>query len=169
MSSPEKLPDDWRSNEGNASNGQESPPTDKAGEREFDVFLCHNDADKPAIRWIAANLRRRDILPWLDEDELQPGRPWQDELEKQIEHIKAIAVFVGPKGIGPWQNHEMHALIYEFMERQRPVIPVLLPGAVTPSLPLFLKRLTWVKMRKKDSASIDRLVWGITGQKPSRP
>ena len=162
MSSPEESTRDWRSREGDQ-------PTDQGSGREFDVFLCHNAVDKPMIRWVAERLRERGIRPWLDEDELQPGRPWQDELDKQIEHIETVAVFVGPKGIGPWQNHEMNALIYEFMERQRPIIPVLLPGATAPPLPLFLRRLTWVKLRKKDSVGIDLLVWGITGQRPQRP
>src|ERR1700722_19453942 len=110
---------------------------------DFDVFLCHNAADKPMVRWIAERLRDRDVLPWLDEDELRPGRSWQDELEEQIERIKAAAVFVGPTGLGPWQNREMRAFINEFVVRQCPVIPVLLPGAVTPVLPVFLKGLTW--------------------------
>ena len=58
----------------------------------FDVFLCHNAADKPAVRWTAERLRERGILPWLDESELPPGRPWQEELERQIGNIGAAAV-----------------------------------------------------------------------------
>jgi hypothetical protein len=66
----------------------------------FDVFLCHNSADKLAVRWTAERLRERGIRPWLDEDELRPGRSWQEELEKLIEHINAAAVFVGPVELG---------------------------------------------------------------------
>jgi len=42
---------------------------------EFDVFLCHNWADKPAVRQIANALKVHGILPWLDEWELPPGQP----------------------------------------------------------------------------------------------
>lgn len=56
---------------------------------DFDVFLCHNVADKPAVRWAAERLRERGILPWLDERELQPGLPWQEELERQIGNIRS--------------------------------------------------------------------------------
>ncbi|HEY2261617.1 MAG TPA: toll/interleukin-1 receptor domain-containing protein, partial [Streptosporangiaceae bacterium] len=135
---------------------------------EFDVFLCHNHEDKLIIRWIGEQLRERGILPWLDEDELPPGRSWQEELERQIEHIKAAAVFVGPSGIGPWQNREMRAFLDEFVKRGCPVIPVLLPGADTPTLPVFLRGLTWVNLRAKDAVGIDRLIWGVTGRKPRR-
>jgi TIR domain len=135
---------------------------------EFDVFLCHNAADKPMVRWVAERLRERGILSWLDEDELPPGRSWQEELEQQIEHIKAAAVFVGPNGLGPWQNREMRAFLSEFVVRQCPVIPVLLPSAATPALPVFLRGLTWVDLQAQDSTGIDRLIWGITGRKPRK-
>lgn len=134
---------------------------------DFDVFLCHNGDDKPAVRWTAERLREHGILPWLDENELRPGRPWQEELEDKIGSIRSAAVFVGPSGIGPWQNQELRAFLREFTDRSCPVIPVLLPGAQTPSLPVFLQGMTWVDLRARDPGEIDRLVWGITGRKPA--
>ncbi len=135
---------------------------------DFDVFLCHNVADKPAVRWTADRLREQGILPWLDEAELQPGRPWQEELERQIGRIRAAAVFVGPNGLGPWQNQELMAFLREFAQRQCPVIPVLLPGATAPALPLFLQAMTWVDLRAQEPTQIERLIWGITGNKPGQ-
>ena len=131
---------------------------------DFDVFLCHNSADKPTVRQIANRLREHGILPWLDEAELPPGRDWQEELERRIGGIRAAAVFVGPNGIGPWQNRELRAFLNEFAERGCPVIPVLLPGAVAPRLPVFLRGMTWVDLRAQDG--IELLIWGITGRKP---
>ena len=61
----------------------------------FDVFLCHNSEDKPAVREIAQQLREKDIKPWLDEEQIRPGTSWQTALERQIENIKSAAVFVG--------------------------------------------------------------------------
>jgi hypothetical protein len=57
----------------------------------------------------------------------------------------------------------------EFVKRKLPVIPVLLPGAPQlPELPLFLKAFTWVDLRGGfTDDGLDRLVWGITGQKPA--
>jgi GTPase SAR1 family protein len=134
---------------------------------DFDVFLCHNGDDKPAVRSVAKRLREQGILPWLDEDELIPGRPWQEELERQIGNIRAAAVFVGPGGIGPWQNRELRAFLNEFAKRACPVIPVLLPEATAPELPIFLREMTWVDLRDQDG--IERLVWGITGRRPNEP
>ncbi len=130
---------------------------------DFDVFLCHHGDDKEAVRQMARQLREHGILPWLDETDLIPGRPWQEELERQISHIRAAAVFVGPSGVGPWQNHEIWAFLSEFSDRKCPVIPVLLPEATAPKLPLFLRNMTWVDFSKP--GGIERLIWGITGRK----
>lgn len=74
---------------------------------QFDVFLCHNSEDKPFIRDIARQLRAQNLTPWLDEEQLIPGRDWLDILEQDIERIKTVAVFVGKAGVGPWQRREI--------------------------------------------------------------
>ena len=54
------------------------------------------------------------------------------------------------------------------MKDKRPVIPVLMPGAPSqPDLPMFLGNRTWVDLRSGFSTDgLDKLVWGITGNKP---
>lgn len=132
----------------------------------FDVFLCHNSIDKPEVRRVANLLRARGINPWLDEEQLRPGLPWQELLEQNIESIRAAAVFVGKQGIGPWQNAEMRAYLNNFVERRIPVIPVILETAEEdPMLPMFLRSVTWVDFRKNVPDQLDRLIWGITGKK----
>jgi GTPase SAR1 family protein len=131
---------------------------------DFDVFLCHNVADKPAVRELGLDLRKRGLLPWLDEEQLRPGRPWQQELERVIDSIGTAALLVGPRGVGPWQNQEIMAFLRMFVERDCPVIPVLLPGGHRPDLPLLLHGMTWVDLAADDA--LDRLVWGITGERP---
>ena len=134
--------------------------------REFAVFLCHNMVDKPAVKKIGEQLKEHGILPWLDEWELQPGLPWQQVLEKQIEHIKAAAVFIGKSGRGPWQDMGLSAFIRQFVKRKCPVIPVILPDCdVVPPLPTFLEGMTWVDFRKQDPDPMKGLIWGITGER----
>ncbi len=137
--------------------------------KDFDVFLCHNEQDKPFVKSIAEQLMEKEILPWLDEWETQPGRRWQRVLEDQIEHIQSAAVFVGKDGVGPWQNPELHAYLSEFINRGCSVIPVILPECETvPPLPIFLKSMRWVDFRKTDPDPLKNLMWGITGKHPGR-
>ena len=134
---------------------------------QFDVFLCHNSKDKPQVKKIAEQLQQYDLKPWLDIWELPPGRSWQRLLEQQIEQISSAAVFVGQDGFGPWQQQELYAFLSEFVNRDCPVIPILLPNAPTkPELPVFLRQFTWVDFRISDPDPMYRLRWGITGKKP---
>ena len=139
----------------------------KRAEGRFDVFLCHNSADKPAVRAIARALRGRGVLPWLDEWELPPGQPWQPLLERQIGQIRSAAVFVGRAGVGPWQEQELYGFLREFVSRRSAVIPVLLDNAPSaPDLPIFLKAMTYVDFRLREPDPMIRLEWGITGVRP---
>ena len=138
--------------------------------REFDVFLSHNSADKPVVEELAKKLQARGLNPWLDKWELVPGRPWQEGLEDIISNAHAAAVMVGGDGLGPWEIPEMRVCLSECVRRGLPVIPVLLPGAPKqPDLPLFLTQFTWVDLRGGlNIEGLDRLQWGITGEKPPR-
>ena len=136
-------------------------------QNQFDVFLCHNSKDKPEVKQIGEQLKQQGLQPWLDEWEFRPGFPWQRELESQIGHIKSAAVFVGSSGLGPWQEHELDAFLREFVKRQCPVIPVLLPTAPQqPILPIFLSSYMWVDFRQREPEPMGQLIWGITGIKP---
>src|SRR5690349_20642327 len=92
----------------------------------FDVFLCHNSEDKPAVREIAQNLLQENIKPWLDEADIKAGNFWHGAIGQQIETVKSAAVFIGQYGVGPWQNREIVALLDQFDRRGCPVIPVIL-------------------------------------------
>jgi hypothetical protein len=134
--------------------------------QDFDVFLCYNSEDKSKAKEIGERLRERGMLPWLDEWELPPGRPWQPLLERQIKQIKSAAVFVGKNGIGPWQDIEQAAFLRQFVKRGCPVIPVILPDCEeTPELPIFLEGMTWVDFRRSNPDPLERLIWGITGER----
>jgi hypothetical protein len=133
---------------------------------DYDVFMCYNWEDKDKVKIIGNNLKTAGILPWLDDWELRPGLPWQRLLEEQIEKIKSVAVFVGKMGIGPWQKQEIEAFLREFVRREIPVIPVLLPDATEqPNLPVFLRGMTWVDFRETEPNPMKRLLWGITGER----
>lgn len=132
---------------------------------DFDVFLCYNNEDQLAVKKVGERLKERGILPWLDEWELQPGLSWQRLLEQQIAKIKSAAVFVGKKGIGPWQRQELEAILREFVARNCPVIPVILADTpIEPELPIFLKGMTWIDLRRRTPDPLNRLIWGITGK-----
>jgi len=138
--------------------------------QELDVFLAHNSADKPEVRAIANQLKERGIKVWLDEDQIPPGRSFQDEIQKAIPLVKSAAIFIGLKGLGKWQTMELRVLTTSCVEKGIPLIPVLLPGVTKlPEKLVFLKEYTWVVFSKSidDVQALKKLVWGITGTQSS--
>jgi len=139
---------------------------------QYDVFLSHNSADKPAVGTLARRLVEAGLTPWLDTWNLVPGEPWQEAIEEALDACQTVAVFLGPSGIGSWENEEMRSALEERVrDKSRRVIPVLLPGAPDPRekpLPRFLRRLTWVDFRGglDDEDAFRRLVAGIRGLSP---
>jgi len=134
----------------------------------FHVFMSHNSRDKPTVRKLVKALQARNLKVWFDEEQLVPGRGWHKALEKIIQTTRSAAVLIGKDGIGPWEAPEMYACLSEFVGRQLPVIPVLLPDApCEPEVPLFLRGVTWVDLRSGlTDDGLERLEWGITGIKP---
>jgi len=137
-------------------------------DQQFDVFLAHSSKDKPLIRQIYCQLKARGIKPWLDEEEIAPGTSFQDEIQQAISQVKAAAIFLGQDGLGQWQALELRSLISQCIERDIPIIPVLLPGVDdVPESLIFLKEFQAVSFRKKLlKEGISQLEWGITKRKP---
>ncbi|MDZ7960724.1 MAG: GUN4 domain-containing protein [Aulosira sp. DedQUE10] len=140
-----------------------------SNQEQFDVFLAHNSQDKPQVRAIAKELKQRGLKPWLDEEQIPPGRPFQDYIQKAIQSVKSAAIFIGPQGLGKWQIMELRSLIGKLVEADIPVIPVLLPGVTgIPNDLDFLKQLNWVNFTNgiNDTQALENLKWGITQEKP---
>ena len=144
-------------------------------EIQYHVFLSHNSADEPAVEALARRLAdEAGLYPFLDKWHLIPGEPWQEAIEKALDQSRTCAVFVGPRGIGPWEHEEMRAAIEQRVaDRSFRVIPILLPGAKRGKrgrLPAFLSRATWVEFQEsiEDAEAFRRLVAGIKGEPPGR-
>jgi len=133
---------------------------------DYDVFLCYNSKDRENVMKIGERLRERGLLPWLDIWEIPPGVRWQKELQRRLKSIKSAAVFIGPKGPGPWQELEVESMLQQLAKRDRPIIPVILQGrAGHPRLPPFLGLWHAVDMRRPEPDPFEQLVWGITGER----
>ena len=105
---------------------------------------------------------------------LDSGNPWQEELEQALDSAGTCAVFIGPEGVGPWENVEMRSALDDRVTR---------PGisrhsraaprgrvAAAGRLPRSLASLTWVDFRSglQDPEAFRRLVAGIRGHSPGR-
>jgi hypothetical protein len=135
---------------------------------EFDVFMAHSSKDKPAVLNIGESLMKKDIYPWIDVEQIPPGQWFQDVIQNVIPKVKSVAIFFGSTGIGRWQALEIRAFVSQCVERNIPVIPVLLPGVnEVPRELIFLRELNWVRFHDQinENKTLNQLAWGITGER----
>jgi len=139
---------------------------------QFDVFLAHNSQDKPLVRAIANELRRRGLNPWLDEEEILGGDPILETVYNGILQSKAGAFFISQNGLGNFQeNIELYTVIDQFLTRKRQsqsfrVIPILLPGVTkVPDKIGYLNVWRWIQFTQlNDEAALEHLVRSIRRQ-----
>jgi len=133
------------------------------------VFLAHNSQDKREVMALGDQLRQHGVYPWIDVEQIAPGRWFQDVIQSAVRKVKAAAVIIGKAGVGRWQAVELRTFVSRCVEQGIPLIPVLLPGvtSIPDDLP-FLCELNCVcfKDNVEEQVEIARLVWGITGEKP---
>ncbi len=126
---------------------------------EFDVFLCHSNADKVPVREIAAALRKNGVNPWLDEDELLASNSFIVQMSQALESIKAAIVIWGPNSPGRWQAKEIEYLQMVAIQEHVRVIPVILQGvSADPTWPVFMDLLQRVDFRKTNQDPMAQLL-----------
>jgi Novel STAND NTPase 1/TIR domain/FHA domain len=132
----------------------------------YDLFVSYHWRDREAVEMVARELRDRGLKIFLDRWYLVPGQSWIAALEKVLGECTAAAVFLGPFGMGRWQQREMErALDRQAQDGRFPVIPILLAGS-DPALG-FLGLNTWVDLRQGSTPDmIEVLVRAARGQPP---
>jgi formylglycine-generating enzyme required for sulfatase activity len=135
----------------------------------YDIFLSYHSPDRESVHTVRQLLEARGIATFFDREDLVAGLPWPHALEDALRSVRAVAVFLGPNGLGLWQKREMgFALDRQVQEESAghpfPVIPVLLPGA--DPVPGFLFLNTWVDLRRDltDPEALDGLVLSVRGE-----
>jgi tetratricopeptide (TPR) repeat protein len=132
----------------------------------YDLFLSYHWKDHETVLLVAEALRKAGLTPFYDRWYLAPGADWVEALEKNLSDCKAVAVFLGPSGLGDWQQREKrYALNRQAKDTTFPVIPVLLAGAEPASG--FLALNTWITLSDaRDPVKINELVRAARGQPP---
>jgi hypothetical protein len=96
---------------------------------------------------------------------LGPGF-WLPKLAKEIIDTDAFLFFIGPSGVGPWQQLEYDEALDRYVqERERfPLVPVIAAGATAPGLS-FLRRLNWVEAPiVTEDKALHRLLAALKGE-----
>ncbi|MEX1366726.1 MAG: toll/interleukin-1 receptor domain-containing protein [Nannocystaceae bacterium] len=132
---------------------------------EYDVFFSYSSADLETVEAIAKRLQdERGLRPYLDEWYLVPGKKVQPALIAALSKSKAVAVFLGAGGKGPWQDLEEQLAVDHSVATDKSLFAVLLPGSSPEDVDGFIRIRRWLDFRERyDDIG---LVAGILGCAP---
>jgi hypothetical protein len=67
--------------------------------RKLRVFLCHATSDKPLVKRLFQQLRRDNIDPWLDIENLLPGQDWNLEIKRAVRSSDVVIVCLSKSSV----------------------------------------------------------------------
>jgi hypothetical protein len=68
-----------------------------------DVFLRYSSPDRQDVTAVQKLIEVRGITTFVDRSNLIAGVPWAETLERALQEVKAVAVFIR-RGLGSWQH-----------------------------------------------------------------
>src|SRR5208337_4322998 len=117
----------------------------------YDVFISYARSDGDGAAELNGWLREKGLCTFFDRSALRAGLRWVPALEEAISRARAVAILIGPHGIGNTQQYERElALVRQTRDPAFPVVPVLMPCCDSPPTG-FLQLLTWVDLSKGKS------------------
>jgi hypothetical protein len=63
------------------------------------VFICHSSADKEVVRGLYNRLKGDGFTPWLDEENILPGREWDSEIRQAVRTSDVVVVCLSESSI----------------------------------------------------------------------
>jgi hypothetical protein len=119
------------------SNRVEQPVAFLSGPTTPSVFICHSTLDKPFVRRLCEELKKKKIRVWLDEEQILVGHDFVAKMEEGITASDFTAVILSPRFVayGPWAKEEYrNALTRQVGAKRVVLLPVLLEACDIPPL-----------------------------------
>ena len=136
--------------------------TDPDASALFHAFLSYHSGDAGWVAQLKSALEARGLRVWLDREQLRPGDRFPGALASAIGSIGCVVLILSRGSLASAWVEEEYTLA---LTRGCRVVPVLIDDVEPPG---FLSGRTWVDFRDpaRFTASLDELVFGVTGRRP---
>ena len=135
--------------------------------RPYATLLIYAPEDYEMVREIAAYLSHYAKLHlWFEQWSAVVNEPWEGNWKDGFAQSASCAIFVGKKGILPWQTSEITELLQHYLQDTTfRIVPVLLPEAAKPSeIPVFLEPIPWIMFQQElDMETLRQIECAIRG------
>lgn len=124
---------------------------------DYDVFLSHNDADKPRVRRLAERLRNAGVKVWFDEWVIKPGDEIYPAIEQGLKQSRTLVLCVSSAALeSEWVGMERSSALFRNPSNsERRFIPVLLEACKPPET---LRRYQHVDLREGSGMVLENLL-----------
>lgn len=138
-----------------------------------DLFLSHNNADKPWAERLASAVEADSSGPRLkvffDKWDIPPGGDIPLELEKALQSSRYVGLVLSPEALASdWVSLERSTAIYKDPQaRSQHLIPLL---RKTCDIPAMLARISYIDFRREQDfdAGLSQLIDVLRGRPPQR-
>ena len=129
------------------------------------AFISYSHIDREFVKRLVRDLEARlpNLKIWYDML-LQAGASWADTLLKEIESADVILAILSPDYLASsWGMKELEVAMLRRTEADLRLIPILIRPCKPSGL---LAALSWVDFTTDYNTALERLVWGITRERP---
>jgi hypothetical protein len=116
------------------------------------AFVSYSRVDSDFALRLVEDLRGAGANVWLDQIELEPGRPWDIEIERALSACTRMLVILSPTSVN--STNVLDEVSYA-LKKQKIVIPVLYQDC---DIPLRLNRLQYVDVLTNYSRGLKALL-----------
>jgi TIR domain/AAA-like domain len=119
----------------------------------IDLFISHNKAEKEWARELAAELKKRGITYFLDEESIRLGDDVVETIGTGLKASRHIALIISPASVrSRWVELEWASALYDDLDAsKRKLLPIL---KRTCEIPYMLKRLNYLDARDLDVVAV---------------
>lgn len=132
----------------------------KSSQIERRIFIVYARKDIETAKEVANLLRKANLEPWLDIDNIVPGQIWKDEINRAMASSGAAIILISEHLMaGNYSRHEMDMLLKGFKSggvKSIPIIPVRIDDTTPPD---DLSEIQWLDFWSENSR--DKLLKGI--------
>jgi formylglycine-generating enzyme required for sulfatase activity len=133
------------------------------------IFLCHASEDKAQVREVYHRLRAIDgFEPWLDEEDLLPGREWAREIPRALQTSDFIVIFLSRNSVAKrgYVQREMKLALDAWQELPGGAIHTIPVRIDACDVPESFRRYHWANLF--ESNGFDRIVRAIRAELAKR-
>lgn len=129
------------------------------------VFISYSHKDREFVTKLTAKLSQRvpQLEVWYDMM-VAPGESWANSLAARIESADIILSILSPDYLeSQWAQQEAQVALLRASEKHARFIPLLVRPC---RLPVLMALYTRVDFTTNYDEALERLIWGLTGDKP---